>query len=165
MFHSKIVARQTITAFTGIAGSLLFTGVAQAQSAGADSIESVIVTGSRIARDGYNTPTPVSVLSSDEIQAEAPGSVAGAKVQAMNLFDLFTDEQLLEDAWEYYNQVQTKDMQYTPLLRPEDQPAIHLNEGIMATFRPIMDDYYYDPSQFDTYMDQLGIDYPTVRVD
>lgn len=93
------------------------------------------------------------------------GIVAGAKVQAMNLFDLITDEQLLEDAWDYYNEVQTKDMQYIPLLRPEDQPATHLNEGIMATFRPIMQDFYYDPSQYDTYMEQLGIKYPTVRAD
>ncbi len=93
------------------------------------------------------------------------GIVAGAKVQAMNLFDLLTDEQLLTDAWDYYNEVQTKDMQYTSLLRPQDQPAIHLNEGIMATFRPIMRDYYYDPSQYETYMEQLGVEYPTVRSD
>ncbi|MFT4814919.1 MAG: iron complex outermembrane receptor protein [Cyclobacteriaceae bacterium] len=76
MFDRNKVTMRTCTALTGIASSLLFTGIAQAQSTGGDSIESVIVTGSRIARDGYNTPTPVSVLSSDEIQAEAPGSVA-----------------------------------------------------------------------------------------
>jgi len=91
------------------------------------------------------------------------GIVAGAKVQAMTLFDLITDDELLENAWEYYREVQTKDAQYIPLLRPEDEPAIHLNEGIMATFRPIMKDYYYDPDQYETYMDQLGITYPTVR--
>jgi aminobenzoyl-glutamate utilization protein B len=91
------------------------------------------------------------------------GIVAGAKVQAMTLFDLITDDELLENAWEYYREVQTKDTQYIPLLRPEDEPAIHLNEGIMATFRPIMKDYYYDPDVYETYMDQLGITYPTVR--
>jgi aminobenzoyl-glutamate utilization protein B len=91
------------------------------------------------------------------------GIVAGAKVQAMTLFDLITDDELLENAWEYYREVQTKDAQYIPLLRSEDEPAIHLNEGIMATFRPIMKDYYYDPDLYETYMDQLGITYPTVR--
>ncbi len=91
------------------------------------------------------------------------GIVAGAKVQAMTLFDLFTDDQLMEAAWEYFNEVQTKEAQYIPLLRAEDKPAIHLNEGKMATFRPIMRDYYYDPDQYETYMDQLGITYPTVR--
>jgi aminobenzoyl-glutamate utilization protein B len=49
------------------------------------------------------------------------------------------------------------------LLRPEDEPAIHLNAEIMAKFRPLMRDQYFDPEQFDTYMDQLGITYPTVR--
>lgn len=77
MSISKQVTRRTSAALAGFASSLLFTGIAQAQApATGDNIESVIVTGSRIARDGYNTPTPVSVLSSDEIQAEAPGSVA-----------------------------------------------------------------------------------------
>lgn len=91
------------------------------------------------------------------------GVVAGAKVQALNLFDLLTDQQLLTDAWEYYNEVQTKDATYVPLLRPEDEPAIHLNTEIMATFRPMMRQYYYNPDQYETYLDQLGIEYPTVR--
>lgn len=91
------------------------------------------------------------------------GIVAGAKVQALTLFDLLTDEELLEDAWTYFREVQTKDTTYVPLLRPEDEPAIHLNAEIMATFRPMMRDHYFDPEQFDTYMDQLGITYPTVR--
>jgi aminobenzoyl-glutamate utilization protein B len=91
------------------------------------------------------------------------GIVAGAKVQALTLFDLLTDDELLRDAWSYYTDVQTKDTTYVPLLRPEDEPAIHLNAEIMAKFRPLMRDQYFDPEQFDTYMDQLGITYPTVR--
>jgi len=91
------------------------------------------------------------------------GIIAGAKVQAMTLFDLFTDDELMQEAWEYFREVQTKDASYIPLLRPEDEPAIHLNESIMATFRPIMQEYYYDPEQYDSYLDQLGITYPTVR--
>lgn len=42
----------------------------------ASEIESIVITGSRIARDGYDMPTPVSVLSGEDINAEAPGSVA-----------------------------------------------------------------------------------------
>jgi aminobenzoyl-glutamate utilization protein B len=26
-----------------------------------------------------------------------------------------------------------------------------------------MEPYYYDPTRFDTYLEQLGIEYPTVR--
>lgn len=35
----------------------------------------VIVTGSRIVRDGYSAPTPVSVVSAEELKAEAPANI------------------------------------------------------------------------------------------
>ena len=83
--------------------------------------------------------------------------------QALNLFDLLTDDDLMEAAWDYYENVQTKDQQYTPLLREQDNPAVHLNEGIMAEFKGDMSEFYYDPSKYDTYMEQLGITYPTLE--
>lgn len=77
MGTSNKMKRRTCTALAGFASSLLFTGIAQAQSAPEGSnIESVIVTGSRIVRDGYSAPSPVSVLSEEDIDAEAAGSVA-----------------------------------------------------------------------------------------
>jgi aminobenzoyl-glutamate utilization protein B len=33
----------------------------------------------------------------------------------------------------------------------------------MARYRPQMVKYYYDPTKFKTYLEQLGIEYPTVR--
>jgi aminobenzoyl-glutamate utilization protein B len=90
------------------------------------------------------------------------GIVAGAKAQALTLFDLMTDPALLADAWTYFEDVQNKDMQYTPLLRADDVPAIHLNKEIMAAWRPQMTAYYYDPDKYDTYLEQLGIDYPVL---
>ena len=33
----------------------------------------------------------------------------------------------------------------------------------MEKYRPQMKKYYYDPSKYDTYLEQLGIKYPTVR--
>ena len=38
-----------------------------------------------------------------------------------------------------------------------------LNEKTMATYRERMKKLYYDPSKYDTYLEQLGIQYPTVR--
>lgn len=38
--------------------------------------EEIIVTGSRIARDGYQAPTPVSVMSSADIEAQAPANIS-----------------------------------------------------------------------------------------
>lgn len=39
-------------------------------------IDSVTVTGTRIARDGYDAPTPVSVLGAEEIQTSGTANVA-----------------------------------------------------------------------------------------
>ena len=33
----------------------------------------------------------------------------------------------------------------------------------MARFRPEREQYCYDPSTYDTYLEQLGIAYPTIR--
>jgi aminobenzoyl-glutamate utilization protein B len=33
----------------------------------------------------------------------------------------------------------------------------------MARYRPEMRKYYYDPKKYDTYLQQLGIEYPTVK--
>tara|TARA_Y100000588_G_scaffold329805_1_gene366287 strand:- start:3963 stop:5579 length:1617 start_codon:yes stop_codon:yes gene_type:complete len=91
------------------------------------------------------------------------GAVAGARVQARTLLDLFLDGETVEAAWTYFNDVQTAETVYTPFISPTDQPAIWLNEGIMARWRPEMRPYYYDSTRFSTYLEQLGIEYPTVR--
>ena len=91
------------------------------------------------------------------------GAVAGARVQARTLLDLFLDGETVEAAWNYFNDVQTAETVYTPFILPTDQPAIWLNEDIMARWRPEMRAYYYDSSRFGTYLEQLGIEYPTVR--
>ncbi len=47
------------------------------QVAQADSgVESVSVTGTRVVRDGYNAPTPVTVIGSEQIEASAPANLA-----------------------------------------------------------------------------------------
>jgi aminobenzoyl-glutamate utilization protein B len=91
------------------------------------------------------------------------GVIAGAKVQAMTMLDLLLHPELVAKAWEYFNTVQTKDVKYKSFLRPGDQPAIWLNQKTMEEFRPRMRPFYYDPSRYDTYLEQLGITYPTVR--
>ena len=93
------------------------------------------------------------------------GIVAGAKVQAMTMVDLFLHPELIHQAWDFYRNVQTKEVKYTPLMRPEDQPALWLNQKTMEVYRPEMRKYYYDPSKYDTYLEQLGIKYPTVRTE
>ena len=90
------------------------------------------------------------------------GVVAGAKVQAMTLLDLMMQPRLVADAKRYFSDVQTKTIKYKPLMAPSDQPAIWLNAEKMARYRDEMRKYYYDPTKYATYLEQLGIKYPTI---
>ncbi len=91
------------------------------------------------------------------------GVTAGAKVVAMTLMDLLTKPELVDQAWKYFREVQTKDTKYQPLISAEDKPPIWLNKRTMETYREQMRKYYYDPLKYDTYLEQLGIKYPTTR--
>jgi len=91
------------------------------------------------------------------------GVIAGAKVQALTVLDVLTRPEIVTQAWDYFRTVQTKDVKYTPLIRAEDKPATFLNAETMAKYRPEMKKYYYDPTKYKTYLDQLAIKYPTVR--
>jgi aminobenzoyl-glutamate utilization protein B len=91
------------------------------------------------------------------------GVVAGAKVQAMTILDVMMRPELVRQAREYFDNVQLKQRKYTPLIRAQDEPAIHLNRAIMDRYRPEMRKYYFDPTRYKTYLEQLGIKYPTVR--
>ena len=91
------------------------------------------------------------------------GATAGAKVMAMTVLDFLLRPELVTQAWDYFRNVQTKDIHYQPLIRPQDRPAIELNQDVMARYRPAMRRFYYDPTKYRTYLDQLGVAYPTVR--
>ncbi|HVL69611.1 MAG TPA: amidohydrolase [Vicinamibacterales bacterium] len=91
------------------------------------------------------------------------GTTGGAKVQAMTMIDLLMKPELVKMAWEYFNDVQTKEVKYEPLIRPQDTPAIEMNRERMAKYREEMRKYYYDPTKHKTYLEQLGIEYPTVK--
>jgi aminobenzoyl-glutamate utilization protein B len=104
---------------------------------------------------------------SDAIAMATPiahkGVVAGAKVQAMTMLDLFLTPSLVTRAREYFTTVQTKDVKYQPFVGPNDKPAIELNAGILERFRPEMRKFYFDTTRYKTYLEQLGVKYPTVR--
>ena len=106
---------------------------------------------------------------SDAIAMATPiahkGIITGAKVEALTLIDLLLKPQILKDSWDYYNNEQTKEQKYIPLIGDKDVPAITLNKKIMDEFRPKLKAYYYDPLKYKTYLEQLGITYPTIRND
>jgi len=91
------------------------------------------------------------------------GSTAGAKVQALTALDFLLQPQLVQAAWDYFRNVQTKDVHYETFLGPEDKPAIEMNKEKMEKFVPELKKFYYDPARYKTYLEQLGIQYPTVK--
>lgn len=93
------------------------------------------------------------------------GIVAGAKAEAMTLIDLFTSSELIGESWTYFREEQTKETQYIPLIGPKDYPAVFLNKDIMTQFKTHLQKNYYNPAKYKTYLEQLGISYPTVRPD
>jgi len=93
------------------------------------------------------------------------GANSGALVIAMTAIDVLSDPQLVEEAWRYHREVQTKDYQWVSLIPEGTEPPIFLNEEKMKSYRPILEQLIYDPSKFDTYLEQLGVVYPTVIPD
>ena len=90
------------------------------------------------------------------------GATAGAKVVAMTMVDLLLQPGMVDSAWSYFRNVQTKDQKYVPFIRAEDRPATELNSGIMARYRDRLKPFYFDPARHKTYLEQLGVKYPTV---
>ena len=91
------------------------------------------------------------------------GSLVGAEAAAMTLLDCFTNPKLIEEAKSYFTNVQTKDVKYIPFITANDPPAIHLNKEIMDKYRSRMKPFYYQPEKYGTYLEQLGVAYPTVK--
>ena len=91
------------------------------------------------------------------------GATQGAMVQAMTLLDFMVQPELVDQAWDYFENIQNSEIQYTPFIRSSDQPATEMNAEIMEDFREEMREYYYDSDRYDSYLDQLGVSYPTLR--
>ena len=74
-----------------------------------------------------------------------------------------THPELVKQAWDYFNNVQTKEVKYIPFIKKDTPAPIFLNESILAKYREQMKKFYYDPSKYPPYPDPLGIKYPTLR--
>ena len=93
------------------------------------------------------------------------GVVAGAKVEAMTLLDFLLQPQLVADAKKYFEEEQGMKQKYIPMVGSDDQPAIYLNKEIMEEFKSQLEPFYYDETKYGSYLEQLGIQYPTLRKD
>jgi aminobenzoyl-glutamate utilization protein B len=91
------------------------------------------------------------------------GVNAGAKVVAATVIDFLTKPELLAKANDYFKNVQGKEDQYRPMITEKDPPPIYLNKGIMDEFRPKLEKFYFDETKYDNYLEQLNIEYPTIK--
>jgi aminobenzoyl-glutamate utilization protein B len=140
---------------------------AQAISGGSDDIGDVSWVAPTIT---LNYPSNIPNLPghnwSNAIAMATPiahkGVVAGSKVVAMTVIDLLERPELVKDAKTYFTNVQLKNNKVLPLLADTDQPQVGINRGTMERFRPEMRNYYYDAAKYDTYLDQLGVKFPTL---
>ncbi len=93
------------------------------------------------------------------------GVTAGAKVQAMTLVDLLLKPEVITAAWDYFKNVQTRDAE----VRGADPPAGHAGDRAQPRHHgevPRADEasYYFDPTKYKTYLEQLGIKYPGAQI-
>jgi len=89
------------------------------------------------------------------------GAVAGAKAVAMTVLDLMTTPDLIAEAKDFFQNTELKNQKYVSMLAPDDQPAIHINDELMTRVRPQMEKFYYNSAKYDSYLDQLGVKYPS----
>ncbi len=91
------------------------------------------------------------------------GVTAGAKAEAMTILDFLLKPQLLKDAWTYFNDVQSKEDKYEPMISADDLPPVYLNTDKQGQFRTELEKFYYDETKYDSYLEQLGVEYPTLK--
>ena len=91
------------------------------------------------------------------------GVISGAQVEAMTLLDLLLKPELVSQAWKYFDEEQASKQKYIPMVGVKDEPAVNLNTMIMENFAPKLKPFYYDETKYDSYMEQLGITYPTLK--
>jgi aminobenzoyl-glutamate utilization protein B len=90
------------------------------------------------------------------------GATAGAKAHVQTVLDLLLNPKLLADAKQYFADM-TKETRWKSLIPVDTKPPIQFNREKMERFRPQLDKLVYDPARHRTYLEQLGITYPTVE--
>jgi aminobenzoyl-glutamate utilization protein B len=80
----------------------------------------------------------------------------------MTAIDLLTKPDILAAAKQYFAE-QTKETKWQSLIPVDAKPPIHINREKMERFQPALDKLRYDPAKYKTYLEQLGVTYPTVR--
>ncbi len=68
--------KHALTTASAVALTSLLSDPTYAQGAPAAPVDEIVVTGTRVVRDGYQAPTPLTVMDAEQIRAAAPANVA-----------------------------------------------------------------------------------------
>jgi len=90
------------------------------------------------------------------------GATAGAKAHAMTILDLLTKPELLTASKAAFTE-QTRNTKWQSLIPLDTAPPVTFNKEKMDRVRPQLQKLRYDPTKYKTYLEQLGIKYPTVQ--
>jgi aminobenzoyl-glutamate utilization protein B len=90
------------------------------------------------------------------------GANYGSRVIALTAIDVVARPDLVEEAWTYHREVTTRDYTWESLIPAGTEPPIFLNADKMERYRPLLEPLKYDPSRYGTYLEQLGVTYPTL---
>ena len=122
-----------------------------------------------VLRFPSNIPNVTSHHWSASIAAATPiahkGATAGAKVVAMTVLDFLTEPNKLVEAKDYFNNIQSKEESYKPMISNTDPPPFYLNSDKMDKYREEMEKFYFDETKYDNYLEQLGVEYPVIKDD
>ena len=122
-----------------------------------------------VLRFPSNIPNITSHHWSASIASATPiahkGANAGAKVVAMTVLDFLLKPEKLVEAKDYFQNVQSKEDFYRPMISQKDPPPVYLNSDKMEKYRDEMKKFYFDETKYDTYMEQLGVEYPVIDKD
>jgi len=87
------------------------------------------------------------------------GIIVGAKALAGTLIDLYTVPANLQTIKADFAKQMTG-VEWKSIVPPGAKPPTHLNMELMARYRPLLEKYYYNPDSPQTYLEQLGVQYP-----
>ena len=83
----------------------------------------------------------------------------------MTVLDFLLKPEKLDEAKNYFENIQKKETAYKPMISENDPPATYLNEDIMQRYKNRLKEFYFDETNYDTYLEQLGIEYPIIKKD
>jgi aminobenzoyl-glutamate utilization protein B len=113
-----------------------------------------------------NIPGMVSHHWSSGVSMATPiahkGASQAARAIAMTAVEIMAEPQHVETMWRYFREVQTEGVEWKSLTPAGTEPPTFLNADVMERYRPALKELIYDPDRYESYLEQLGVKYPTL---